>query len=119
MRNLLKRLGRDVTNTELDVAFRTMDLNRSYTVGFSEFERWWREDKDQQPASEREAGCSGEPPPEAVSLAFTMFAEARSPPSPAMLAIQKGTRVLISLWDSLMFGRCHQVPGATRYPPEH
>ena len=29
--------------------------------------------------------------------------------------IQKGTRVLISLWDSLMFGR---VPG-TRYPPEH
>ena len=29
------------------------------------------------------------------------------------LLIQKGTRVLISLWDSLMFGR---VPG---YPPEH
>ena len=29
------------------------------------------------------------------------------------VAIQKGTRVLISLWDSLMFGR---VP---EYPPEH
>ena len=28
-------------------------------------------------------------------------------------ATQKGTRVLISLWDSLMFGRVHE------YPPEH
>ena len=47
---------------------------------------------------------------------------------PVIRAIQKGTRVLISLWDSLMFGR---VPGTdlamgfanvrvgTRYPPEH
>ena len=36
------------------------------------------------------------------------------------LLIQKGTRVLISLWDSLMFGR---VPknhrGVFGYPPEH
>ena len=45
----------------------------------------------------------------------------------AIPPIQKGTRVLISLWDSLMFGR---VPGylamgfanvraGTWYPPEH
>ena len=33
--------------------------------------------------------------------------------SAQVAAIQKGTRVLISLWDSLMFG------AGTRYPPEH
>ena len=39
----------------------------------------------------------------------------RIPDTDKARAIQKGTRVLISLWDSRMFGR---VPG-TRYPPEH
>ena len=42
----------------------------------------------------RVANCNGEPNTE-VSI----------PPPQAMLAIQKRTRVLISLWDSLMFGR--------------
>ena len=35
-------------------------------------------------------------------------------------AIQKGTRVLISLWDSLMFGRVPKKRrGVLEYPPEH
>ena len=34
--------------------------------------------------------------------------------------IQKGTRVLISLWDSLMFGRVPKKRrGVFGYPPEH
>ena len=36
---------------------------------------------------------------------------------PARTAIQKGTRVLISLWDSLMFGRV--LKRTVEYPPEH
>ena len=34
--------------------------------------------------------------------------------------IQKGTRVLVSLWDSLMFGRVPKnAAGFLGYPPEH
>ena len=60
-------------------------------------------------------------------LCFRHVAEADGlPVRPATMArpeqdsIQKGTRVLISLWDSLMFG---QVPNNAAalfgYPPEH
>ena len=38
----------------------------------------------------------------------------------ASLAIQKGTRVLISLWDSLMFGRVPKNAAPVfGYAPEH
>ena len=49
----------------------------------------------------------GLPDEQRALVRAVLAAQARSPPS----AIQKGTRVLISLWDTLMFGR---VPGSTR-----
>ena len=44
----------------------------------------------------------------------------RAPPCSRAPAIQKGTRVLISLWVSLMFGRVPKSHQAVfGYPPEH
>ena len=41
-------------------------------------------------------------------------------PMPAAGVIQKGTRVMISLWDSLMFGRVPKKRrGVFGYPPKH
>ena len=70
----------------------------------------------------RHGRCSSAAAPAACSATATRPACSRprgtSRPPQAMLAIQKGTRVLISLWDSLMFGRVlYMVPTRTLANP--